>query len=101
MDVKIILKVHLQQKQVYHIPSGFSMSTISFKSIENKPDVYRSKDSIKKFCESLRKHAMEMISFKKKKKLLTMEQWESRENTKTCYTCTEKCEDKHAKDKKH
>ena len=49
------------------------MSTISFKSIENKPDVYRSKDSIKKFCESLGKHAMEMISFKKKKKLLTME----------------------------
>ena len=52
------------------------MSAISFKSIENKPDVYRSKDSIKMFCKSLREHAME-ISFKKKKmkllKLLTME----------------------------
>ena len=33
-----------------HIPSGFSMSTISsFKSIENKHDVYRGKDCIKKF----------------------------------------------------
>ena len=32
-----------------HIPSGFSMSTIlSFKIIENKHDVYRVKDSIKK-----------------------------------------------------
>ena len=30
-----------------HIPSGFSMSTISsFRSIENKHDVYRGKDNI-------------------------------------------------------
>ena len=36
-----------------HIPSSFSMSTISsFESIENKHDVYRSKDCMKKFCES-------------------------------------------------
>ena len=38
-----------------HIPSDFSMSTISsFKSIENRNDVYRGKDCTKKFCESLR-----------------------------------------------
>ena len=38
-----------------HIPSGFSMSTVSsFKSIENKHDVYRGKDCMKKFCGSLR-----------------------------------------------
>ena len=51
----------------------FSMSTISpLKSIENKHDVYRGKDCMKKFCESLRDHAMEIISFKKKKmKFLT------------------------------
>ena len=36
-----------------HIASGFSMSTISpFKSIQNKDDVFRGKDCIKKFCES-------------------------------------------------
>ena len=35
-----------------HIPSRFSISTISsFRSIENKHDVYRSKDSKEKFCE--------------------------------------------------
>ena len=35
-----------------HIPSGFSMATIaSFKIIENKHDVYRGKDFLKKFCE--------------------------------------------------
>ena len=33
-----------------HIPSGISMSTISsFKSIENKHDLYRGKDCMKKF----------------------------------------------------
>ena len=38
-----------------HISSGFSMSTIfSFRSIENKHDVYRGKDSMKRFCEYLR-----------------------------------------------
>ena len=61
-----------------HIPSGFSMSTIPpFKSIESKHDVYRCKDCMKKFCESLREHAMKIINFKKEKmKLLTKEQQE-------------------------
>ena len=40
MDLKIILKNHLQQCE--HIPSGFSMSAIlSFKRIETKHDAYR------------------------------------------------------------
>ena len=54
-------------KASQHIPSGSSMSTISsFKSIENKHDVYRGKDCMKKFYEYLREHAMKMINFKKK-----------------------------------
>ena len=44
-----------------HIPSGFSMSTISlFRSIENKHDVYRGKDCMKKFCEFLKEDAMKI-----------------------------------------
>ena len=51
-----------------YIPSGFSVSTISsFRSIENKHDVYRGKDCMKRLCEFLRKQAMEIINFKKKK----------------------------------
>ena len=51
-----------------HIPLGFSMSTISsFKNKENKHDVYRGKDCTKKFCESLREHAIKIINCKKKK----------------------------------
>ena len=43
------------------------MSTTSkFKNKENKHDVCRGKDCIKKFCESLREHAMKEINFKKK-----------------------------------
>ena len=49
------------------------MSTISsFKSMENKHDVYRGKNCMKTFCESLRENAMKITNFKKKKmKFLT------------------------------
>ena len=52
-----------------HIPLGISMPTAQqFKSIENRHDVYRDKDCMKKRCEFLRQHATKIISFKKKKK---------------------------------
>ena len=45
-------------------------------------------DFMKKFYESLRKHAMKIINFNKKKiKLLTKERQESYENAKICYIC--------------
>ena len=45
----------------------YSISTISsFKSIEKKHDVFRGKDWIKKFCEYLREHSMEIINIKQK-----------------------------------
>ena len=86
-----------------HIPSGFSMSTISlFRSIENKHDVYRDKNSLKRSCEFLRGHTMKIINFKNKKmKLLTKEQQESYENAKICYICKEKFENKYLKDEKY
>ena len=56
------------------------MSTISsFKNIENKYGIYRGKPCMKKFCESLRKHLMKIINFKKMN-LLTKEWQESYEN---------------------
>ena len=45
------------------------MSTISsFRSIENKHDLCRGRDCMKKFCESLKEHAKKIINFGKKKK---------------------------------
>ena len=44
------------------------MSIISsFRSIENKHNVYGGNDCMKKFCEFLREHAMKIINFKKNK----------------------------------
>ena len=44
------------------------MSAISsFRSIENDLDIYRSNDRMKKFCESLREHAIKVNNCKKKK----------------------------------
>ena len=76
-----------------HIPSGFSMSTISlFKKIENKYNVYRGKDCMKKFCKSLQEHAM---------KLLTSEQLRSYKNAKSWYIFDERFEDRDVKYKKY
>ena len=45
------------------------MSIISaLKNIENKHDLHRGKNCMKKFFESLREHPMKIINFKKKKK---------------------------------
>ena len=47
-------------------------TTSSFRSIENKHDVYRGKDCMKNFRGLLREHAMKIIIFLKKlMKLLT------------------------------
>ena len=52
-----------------HIPSGFSMSAISsFRSIENNHHVYRGKDCMQKFFESLIECAVKVIYLKKKKR---------------------------------
>ena len=86
-----------------HIPPDSSVSAIfSFRSIKSKLDLYRDKNSIKKFCESLREHAMKIINFKEKKmKLLAKEQQESYENARICYICKEKFENKYLKHKKY
>ena len=55
-----------------HIKSDFSIFTISlFKKIEKEHDVYRGKDCMKNFCESLRQCEIKITNFMKGKKLLT------------------------------
>ena len=51
-----------------HIPCGYSKSTIwGFDYTEDKHTLYRGKDCMKKFCESLREHAKSVTDFEKKK----------------------------------
>ena len=100
-------KIHLQQKQV-NISNQFfqyrpHMSIISsFKSIEKKHvNIVCKHVNMKKFRESLREHANEIINFKKKNvTLLTNEQQNSYQNSKICYICKEKFENKYVKYKK-
>ena len=48
-----------------HILCGYSMSTIwRFNQIEDKHTLYRGKNYMKKFCESLREHAKSIIDVK-------------------------------------
>ena len=57
---------------------------------------------MKKFCQSLRQHVIEIINFKKKKmKLLANKQQESYENAKHCHTCKHKFEYEQCKDKNY
>ena len=56
---------------------------------------------MKRFCESLREHAMKIINFKMtNRKLLTNEQQESYKNAKICYICKEEFKIKYMEDKK-
>ena len=54
-----------------HIPCEYLMSMIwTFDGIENKHDVYKGKDCMKKFYESLREHTIKIIKFEKKRMIL-------------------------------
>ena len=56
-----------------------------FDHIENKHSLYRRKDYMKKFCESLREHAKNIIDFEKKKMLpLTKEELKPQQHAKVC-----------------
>ena len=78
-------------KIVEHIFCGDSMSTIlGFDNIKNKSILYLGGDCTKKFCNSLRKHAKNVIYFEKKNMLpLTKEELEKIQKKKmqNCYTC--------------
>ena len=86
-----------------HITCGYSMSTIwGFDHIENKNSLYRGKDCMKKFCDSLKEHAKNIILFEKKKMLrLTKEELKSYQKAKVCYICEKGILEKFAKDKNY
>ena len=75
LDFNIILNIAINNldklfttKVSEHIPSGFLISTIrSIKYKENKHDVYRGKDCMEKFFESIREHPMKITDFKRRK----------------------------------
>ena len=79
------------------------MSTVSsIKSRGNKHDVQRGKDCMKKFCESLREHAMRIINFKKKKwNYLRNSNRNHMKMQKSVIYIKEKCGNKYVEDKRY
>ena len=67
MDLKTILKIHVQQQQANILHQVFQCLQYHNLKTENKHDVYSGKDGMKKFCEPLREHSMKKINFKIKK----------------------------------
>ena len=72
-----------------HIPCGYLMSTFwGFNHIEDKQTLYRGKDCMKRFCESLREHGKSIIDFEKKKMLpFIRKELERQQDAKVCYVC--------------
>ena len=57
-------------------------------AIENTHYIFRGEDCMKMFCESLRKHAIKIINYEKRKMIqLANEHQEFHEQTKICYIC--------------
>ena len=79
------------------------MSTIwAFDQIENKHILYRRKNCMKKFSESLREHTKSIIDFEKKKMLpLTKEELKSYQDAKVCYICVKRISQKLPKNKNY
>ena len=79
------------------------MSTIcEFGQIEDKHNLRRGKDCMKKFCTSVREHAKNRINIEKKQMLpLTKEELKSYQDAKVCYFCGKRILKKFAKDKNY
>ena len=69
-----------------HFPCGCSMSLVwTFDSIKSKYSVYRGKDCMKSFSESLSELVMMIINFEKKKIISLTNQQQDR--MKSIYIC--------------
>ena len=67
LECLLIKEQSCQNKKAKHEPSGYSLSLISsFNSKENKHNVYRGRDCIKRFCNDLKELATEIINYEEK-----------------------------------
>ena len=74
----------------------------AFDHIKNKHTLSHGKDRMKKFCESLREHAKNIIDFEKKNLLpLTKEKLKSHQNVKIYYICGKRVIKKFANEKNY
>ena len=87
-----------------HIPCGYAISIIWVPTgIKDKRSVYRRKKCMKKFCESLKEHAVEIRKSRKENKIMSLiiEQQESYGKTNICYICGEKFKEEYHDNEKY
>ena len=88
MDVKIIQKILQQQKQVSIFLLDIRCQQFGGLIIQKTSILYIAEECMKKFCDSLKEHAKDIIDFEKRKMLpLTKEELKPHKNAKECYIC--------------
>ena len=77
------------EKKSIHESCGYSVDLVSsFDSKQDKHSYYRGRDCPKKFCEDLKKHAMNIINFKEKDMIpLTDKEIIDYKEQKLCHIC--------------
>ena len=77
------------EKKSIHESCGYSIDLVSsFDSKQDKHSFYRGKDCAKKFCEDLKKHAINIINYKEKDMIsLTDKEIIDYEEQKSCHIC--------------
>ena len=85
------------ERKAMHEPCGYALSLISlFNSNENKHNVYRGRDCIKRFCSDLKELTSKIINYEEKEMIpLTENENKFYEDQKECYICQKEfCNDK-------
>ena len=78
------------EKKTKHTIAGYLLLTnCSFDLTKSKPDYYKEEHSMERFCKDLREHAMKIIDYQKKKKMIPLTDKDnvSYEKQKVCYIC--------------
>ena len=77
------------ERKAKHEPSGYALILISlFDSKENKHNVYRGRDCIKRFCSDLKELRTKIINYEEKEMIpLTDDENRSYEKQKECHIC--------------
>ena len=90
------------ERKAKHEPSGYSLNLVSsFDSKENKHNVYRGRDCIKRFCSDLKELATKIINYEEKEMIpLTDSENKFYEEQEVCHICQKEfCYDKNEKKK--
>ena len=87
----LMIRVNHQQKRKMNMKCVDIHCLLTIHSIKKKLDYYRGKDSLKRFCQDLKKQAKSIIDFEKKElPVLTIDEEFKHHMAPKCYICEKK-----------